>query len=760
MEYIVSDISLKQETLLKNESIFSIANGYIGVRGNFEEGYLPGLNTIRGTYLNAFYDTIPIHYPETAYGYPHTIQRALNLMDSQGINIILDHSNVIPEVHRISEYSRTLDMKKGIVTRSYIYTTKKNETLRITFKRMTSFLQKELFIINLKVEPITYHGPITIESTLNGNIENYVNDSDPRVANGSSRLLTIDKIDATGCLSLQMQTANSDLSCACASDVVLSPETMEFSVDESAGHDTDKAFQSFSFEPGKTVELTKYNIYTDSLRHNDCLQDALKILSNCTERDFQYWEDEQKEYLTRFWENINISILGDLKIQNSLRFNMYQLLQSVGRDRFSNVSAKGLTGEGYEGHFFWDTEIFILPMFLLTMPEIAKNLLMYRYNILDFAKEKAKLLGHQKGALFPWRTISGPECSAFFPAGTAQYHISGDIAYAFISYFLVTEDVEFMYAYGAEIIIETARLWVQTGHEKDGVFRIDCVTGPDEYTAMVNNNYYTNAIAKFNLFWAWQIVDYFKRNLSVKKASSLLDRLDSSEEEINEFLEISEKMFLPYDESLDINPQDDSFLNKKPWDFENTPEDKYPLLLNFHPLTIYRHQVLKQADTVLSHFLLEDYAGNSTIKNSFNYYEKISSHDSSLSACIYSMMACKIGDFEKAYSYFLETARLDLDDTHGNTMHGLHMANLGGTYMTLAYGFAGLRIKQSGLFLSPVCPADWDGYNFTISYRQRKISITVSKHTAKITVDGEPLIINVFGTEHFINDFIDLPIPE
>jgi alpha,alpha-trehalose phosphorylase len=389
----------------------------------------------------------------------------------------------------------------------------------------------------------------------------------------------------------------------------------------------------------------------------------------------------------------------------------------------------------------------MLPVFLLIKPEIARRLLIYRYNKLGDARNRAKEMGHMQGVLFPWRTITGTECSSYFPSGSAQYHISGDIAYSYIQYFLATGDFQFLKEYGTELLIETARLWVDVGHYHNGKFKIDAVTGPDEYTCVINNNYYTNVIAKYNLLWANKACKLIEEK-DYEAFSALTDRLMLSEDEMDGWNKAAEAMYLPYDEKLKINPQDDTFLQKAVWDFENTPTENYPLLLHYHPLTLYRYQVCKQADTVLVHFLLEDEQDFTTIKNSYDYYEKITTHDSSLSSCIFSIMASKIGYHEKAYDYFIETGRLDLDNTHGNTKDGLHMANMGGTWMAIVFGFAGLRIKETGLSLDPKIPKQWQRLAFRVQYQNRKLEVVIEKQQVKVTLlEGETLPLKVYGQE-------------
>jgi alpha,alpha-trehalose phosphorylase len=441
-----------------------------------------------------------------------------------------------------------------------------------------------------------------------------------------------------------------------------------------------------------------------------------------------------------------VEIHGDEELDSSVHYNLYQLIQSVAKDPHGNIAAKGLSGEGYEGHYFWDTEMYLQPFFTLTIPEIAKNLVRYRYSILGHARENAKLLGHKKGAAYPWRTIMGEECSGHYPSGSAQYHISGDVAYAVIAYYLATGDLDLIEECGAEIVMETARLWMQLGNYYKGKFYINEVTGPDEYTCLVNNNYYTNLIAKHNLRWAVKFYELLKAKGSEK---ALSQKIGLHPEELTEFQEASEKMYLPYDEELGINPQDDSFLQKRPWDLSTITEDEKPLLMHYHPMYLYRHMICKQADTVLAHFILEDEQDEETIRKSFAFYETVTTHDSSLSTCIFSVVASKLGLSEKAYKYFGDSAKLDLFNTHKNTKDGIHTANMGGTYMAIVYGFGGLRIKEMGLFLNPSLPAGWLEYRFRFSYRNSLIDVSVGKDNVVLNLlSGASQKVTVFGKEY------------
>ncbi|QUG41992.1 glycoside hydrolase family 65 protein [Psychrobacillus sp. INOP01] len=752
MTWKLTKSEIDNQSLLLDESLLSIGNGYLGVRGNFEEGYKSAYSSIRGTYINAFHDETEISYGEKLHAFPDIQQKILNVIDAQTINIYLDDEQFSLFDGEIVQLERNLHMDAGYAERIVHWKSAKGKEVKIHFKRLISLVTKELFAIEVKIVPISNIQLVKIVSIVDGNVSNFVDKNDPRVASGHATRLHVAEIRKEENYSIVKNiTYATKLEVACVSSSMIDKNEYEYSskLTESSVEET------YLCNGNEPIQFTKYNVYTDTLRHGDAIIDeALAIQQQLKGTSFEGLLLKQKEYLNKFWSTADVKINGDASLQEGIRFNLYQLLQSVGKDPVSNIAAKGLSGEGYEGHYFWDTEIYIFPVFLMTNPEIAKNLLIQRYSILDSARERAKEMGHKKGALFPWRTITGPESSAFFPAGTAQYHISADIAYSYIQYYLVTVDEAFLRDYMAEILFETARLWIDVGHMKNRLFRIDSVTGPDEYTCIVNNNYYTNVMAKHNLLWAVKAYNLLKVKNS-DLLNQLSDKLNLSELEVSEWTDAGEKMYLPYDEKHKINAQDDSFLQKDRWDLENTPKDKFPLLLNYHPLTLYRYQVCKQADTVLAHFLLEDEQDFETMNNSYNYYEQITTHDSSLSSCIFSVMASKLGDKEKAYEYFRKTARLDLENTHGNTKDGLHMANMGGTWLAIVYGFAGLRVKESGLSLTPSLPEHWDSLEFNLQYQNRTLTIKMERSTVTYSlIEGDSISISHKG------EIIDLEIGE
>lgn len=716
-----------------DESLYMVGNGYLGVRGCFEEGY-PNGETIRGTYINGLYDRVPMVHAEMAYGFPTEQDKQPRIVDTQTCEVWLDGERASMIEGRYDDYERTLDFHLGETIRTYKYRTQTGKVATLVFKRMASFYQKNTLLYSVK---ISYEGHIKLVSICDSNVENYSNPKDPRTGQGHTLLMKLKHIQIVDHhVLIEMQTRGTAIDQALA-----------------VGHYTDAPLMFHEQSNGKVttiieghsdVYFEKHCVFTDGLRSEHAMKQAREILTSNASMTYYDFLNHQKAYLDAYWDYAGIEIEGCDSDQNAIRFMQYQLLQSVGCDLFSNVAAKGLSGEGYEGHYFWDTEIYVLPLLTLNQPDMAKQLLAYRANILPFAKARALELGHAKGAAYAWRTISGIECSGYFPAGTAQYHINADIAYAFIQYHLYTEDLRFLVNFGAEVIFETARLWLDIGHFDQGQFHIYNVTGPDEYTAIVNDNYYTNSMAKYHLYWAHKLY-YLLEAISeydIKStAMALFKRISLTPHEADAFLKASDLMYLPYDKQRNMFAQDASFLSKPIW-----PEayDKRPLLLHYHPLIIYRHQVLKQADTVLSHMLLESYVTQEQIENAYLYYEALTTHDSSLSSCIYGIMASRCGYNDKAYNYFLESIDLDLKDTHRNTKDGLHMANMAGTVLSVLKGFAGLRMDVSGLSFKPRKPKGWERFSFVVRVKDSVIKVIIEDTITLKLLEGSPITVKVW----------------
>lgn len=688
------------------ETIFSLANGHFGIRASN-----PITNSATaGTIVNGFYETSDITYGEVAYGYAKKNQTIVKLPDLRDIKFLDDHQREFTKSELISE---SLDLSSGLLDSTYKISNPDDKSFKLNLQAVLQQSNDEVIGLRYTIEPIDYFGKIV--GIKHFNTTNAVKKSDDPRKSRTVATLTYDKKTIDGQQELvEVSTEYSQLSLAMAMSVSTGLE------------------QVFSLQPNQTVTFDVIGLVgkINGILNLDNLPKFEEILKDST----NFWQN--------FWQNSDIEISGDDNLNQAIHYNLFQLLSSTGRDGKTNIPAKGLSGTGYEGHYFWDTEMYMSPFFAYTNPQIAKNLIKYRYSILDESKKRARTLGVKEGALFAWRTINGQEASAYYPAGTAQYHIDADVAYAIDRYYKVTDDQEFMKNYGLELVLETARFWKNFGSYSE----IHCkkrfcffnVTGPDEYTALVNNNYYTNRMAKFNLLFAVDLIDEFP-----EKAKEL----GVSADERDQMANIAAAIFLPYDQIKGINQQDDSSFKKPVWPFESTPKENYPLLLHYHPLTIYRYQVNKQADTLLADFLFDDIAHDQLVKE-YDYYEKITTHDSSLSRSIFSALAARIGLDQKAYDYFMATAKTDLIDLQGNSADGLHVANLGGSWLTIVSGFGGLRVKDGLLTIENHLPKQWNKLSIRVQYQGRLLEITYLKAATEIKIiHGESLPIRVDGIE-------------
>ncbi len=748
----IKDFGLDDYNVFLNEALFHNANGYIGIRYDLEEGYPDDDMFNRGQYINGFYDGIAVSHPEQLYGFIEDKQFMVDVANTQTIKIFIDGEPFSMYEGKVLNRKLSLHMDKGTTVREVKWRAPSGKEVEIKITRMASFYQTSLFTIEYELTPLNFSGELVIESTHDVNVENYYNPMDPRSSSPCGKCLNPtnceirDKGSYIGAI-----TSQSGLQVYSGVKNVLSvDEEPEFMVSQ---HTAICVFRPH-IDQGEKITLTKYAVFCDSIRFPNCKDRAYSEMEKAISIPLKEFYEKQEEYLDDYWENCLVEIHGDDEANLALRYNLYQLIQSVGKDRHSNISPKGLSGEGYEGHYFWDSEMYIQPFFTNTNPEISRQLIAYRYETLEAAKENARILGHDKGALYPWRTLDGSESSGYFPAGSAQYHINGAVAYSIVAYYLATGDKEFIKKEGAEIVFETARLWVNVANYYQGQFHINDVTGPDEYTCIVNNNYYTNVLAQYHLRWAVKFYETFKESPEME---NLVDKIDLTIQELDEFTLVAEKMYLPYDETLKINPQDDSFLKKSEWVPETSIKKKTPLLLHYHPLYLYRHQICKQADTVLAHFILEDAQTDEVIRNSYDYYEKRTVHDSSLSRSIFSIMAARLGMKEKAASYFGESIKLDLLDLQGNTKDGVHTANMGGSYMVIVHGFGGFRLKESGIYFHPILPDRWKGYSFKVCYLGSRIFVHVGDGKCSFKLErGNAQNINVYGKEYLLDGEITL----
>jgi alpha,alpha-trehalose phosphorylase len=484
---------------------------------------------------------------------------------------------------------------------------------------------------------------------------------------------------------------------------------------------------------GERLEVVKYIGYGwSSQRSRPALHD--QVTGALALARLTGWDGllaEQRGYLDDFWAGADVVVEGDAEIQQAVRFGLFHILQAGARSEHRPIAAKGLTGPGYDGHTFWDTETFVLPVLTYTHPDAAADVLRWRHMVLPEARQHAADLG-LAGAAYAWRTIRGQECSGYWPAGTAAFHINADIADAILRYLDATQDTDFERGIGLEILVETARLWRKLGHhDADGRFRIDGVTGPDEYSAIVDNNVYTNLMAQQNLVAAADLAG---------KHMDEADALGVTTEEAAAWRDAAAATVIPYDERLGVHPQAEGFTDHARWDFAHTPPEHYPLLLHYPYFELYRKQVVKQADLVLAMHLRGDAFTAEQKARNFAYYEALTVRDSSLSACTQAVVAAEVGHLELAHDYLAEAALMDLHDVQHNTRDGLHMASLAGAWTALVAGFGGMRTRSDTLAFSPRLPSGISRLNFRLRYRGRRLHVAITQREVRYELlDGDPL---------------------
>jgi alpha,alpha-trehalose phosphorylase len=733
------------------ETLFAVGNGYIGMRANPSEGRDAHTH---GTYLNGFHETWKIHHAENAFGFAEVGQTIVNAPDAKLLKLYVDDEPLLLNEADLEHYERAVDFRTGISYRELIWRTPAGKLVKVRSERMVSLEHRHLAVMRLIVTMLGGNAPIVVSSQLlnrqDGIDEYHVPDAalgegtDPRQARKFDRRvlqpITQQHADpddpAGGQVTLGYRCINSGMTLAAGYRHEIRTDA-PFIVETSVHDDLGKSVFSFEAHEGQTIELTKFVSYHSSrgIPPEELVDRCTRTIDRARTAGLEKLHAEQQAWLDWFWERSDIQISGDPTAQQALRWNLFQLAQASARTHEQGIAAKAVTAGGYDGHYFWDTEVYVMPFLSYTNPEAARKLLRFRYQMLDAARQRACEL-NQVGALYPWRTINGAEASAYYAAGTAQYHINSAIVYALEQYLNATADVYFLAHEGAEILVETARLYEDLGfysHNGAEHFHIHGVTGPDEYTTVVNDNFYTNVMARFTMRFAARGVA-FVREWAPEAWEELQRRTGVTDDELAAWHRACDAMFVPYDEELGIHPQDASFLDRERWDFDGTSPEKYPLLLHFHPLVIYRHQVLKQADVVLAMVLRSDHFAPEHKRRNFDYYDPITTGDSSLSACVQSIAAADVGYGDLAWRYFEQALYLDLGDTHGNTSDGVHIANAGGVWAAVVHGFAGMSDSGDVLEFRPRLPAAWTSMSFRLSRHGSLIEVVVDPDGATIRI--------------------------
>ena len=754
-----TEAQFSDSDLGKTETLFAVGNGYLGMRGNVEEGRDTHSH---GTFINGFHETWPIQHAEEAFGFARVGQTMVNVPDAKVIRLYVDDEPLLLPVADLLHYDRTIDFRTGVLSRDIVWRTPGGKRVHIRSRRMVSFTQRHLAVLTFDVTMLDDAAPIAISSQIlnrqDGEDEYHVPSAamgegiDPRRAERILRRVLVPQThggsEQQGRVMMGYQCANSKMTLGVAADHHMETSnhyTQHIHVDD----DTAKMTYRIDAQPGQTISLTKVVSYHTSrgVPARELIDRCRRTLDRVEEESIDHQFAQQQEWLDKFWERSDVEVPGQPEIQQALRWNLFQIAQASARAEGNGIPAKGVTGSGYGGHYFWDTEIYVLPFLTYTFPQASRAALRFRYSLLSAARKRAVQLT-QRGVLFPWRTINGEEASAYYAAGTAQYHIDADISYALSQYVAATGDDDFLKREGIDILVETARMWADLGFwrsDEGGTFHIHGVTGPDEYTTVVNDNLFTNVMARFNLRRAAGAVrDLKKRDEAAYEQFSR--RLGLEESELQEWERAAAGMAIPFDAHLGIHPQDLHFLEREVWDLGNTPMEKRPLLLNYHPLVIYRFQVLKQADVVLALFLQGEHFTAEEKLADFEYYDPITTGDSTLSAVVQSIIAAEVGYHDLAIRYFRAALFVDLADRHSNTSDGVHVASVGGVWSALVCGFGGFR-DQGGIFtIDPRLPEEWDSLTYRVTLKGSRVRVTVTPEAVELLIeDGKEASLVIRG---------------
>jgi len=724
--WCVRETALDLDRLAQSESVLALSNGHIGLRGNLDEGEPHG---IAGTYLNSFYERRPLPYAEGGYGYPESGQTVVNVTDGKIIRLLVDDAPFDVRYGTLHHHERRLDLRDGVLTRDADWTSPAGKRVRVRSRRLVSFTQRAVAAIEYQVQAVDAAVRVIVQSELITNEEQSTTSVDPRVAAAlENPLEAVEHVVGTHSALLVHRTrVSKQLMAAGMEHVVTGGEGV---VVESDGEPCwARTNVTGVLQPGATLTVVKTMAYGwSSIRSVPSLRDQVAAaLIGARRTGFAGLLREQQEYLREFWDNADVVIDGDAQLQQAIRFGLFHVLQSGARAERRAIPAKGLTGPGYDGHTFWDTEGFVLPVLTYTQPQAAADALRWRHSTLWLARERAQALG-LRGAAFPWRTIRGQECSGYWPAGTAAFHVNADIADAVLRYRMVTGDDTLDRECGVELLVETARLWDSLGHfDRRGVWHLPGVTGPDEYSALADDNIFTNLMAARNLRGAAD---------AVARHPDLADRLGVTDQEALSWRTAAAAVHLPYDTELDVHEQSAGFTGHPEWAFTDDPA-QYPLLLSAPYFELYRRQVVKQADLVLAMHWCGDAFTPAQKARNLDYYERRTVRDSSLSAGTQAVLTAEVGHLELAHRYAREAATVDLLDLHHNSRDGLHMASLASAWTAIVSGFGGLRDHGGVLSFDPALPAGIDQLSFAVRWQGRSLRVTVTSTQATYALHDE-----------------------
>ncbi|MDO5500031.1 MAG: glycosyl hydrolase family 65 protein [Propionibacteriaceae bacterium] len=726
------------------ESLLALGNGSLGIRGTLDEG-CPGYS--RGTFLAGVHEEHPLSYPEDGYGNPEVGQAIIPVADGTLIRALVDGSPLRAD-HNCAGQQRELDLRAGTLTRQATWRTRSGATVRLNSTRLVALDRPGVAAIRYCLEAVDQPTRVVVRSELVVNAtESQVDNDDPRVSAylGKPFAAHIDRATECGGL-LVHRTHNSGLTVAASVHHEVSANaacTVEHSADLVAVDIV------ADLAAGESVEVTKFLAYAwlSGAPGEQMAAVSSAVLADARERGWDGLVADQRAALDEFWEHALVEIEGDPELEQALRFDLFQLLQASATIDDAPLGAKGLTGSGYSGHTFWDIEGFVLPALSCLRPDAAERLLRWRASTLPQARERAEILG-LRGAAFAWRTINGHEASGYWPASSAAQHLNAAIARAFVLHAHITgRDLR---GPGLEVLFETARVWATIGHyDHEGRWHLFGMTGPDEYTGVVDDNAFTNLMAALHLRWAVE---------ASGGAPGLAERLGVSEDEVAGWAHAAESVFVPWDEVRQVHPACDNFTTYGEWDFEDGPQ--VDVQSRAHYAKIYRRQVVKQADLVQALWWCEDYFTDEEVARDFEYYERRTVRDSSLSAGVQGVIAARTGHLDLAYAYLRTAALVDLRDIQGDTVEGLHLASLAGAWHALVAGLGGMREGADVLTLAPRLPERLSRVAFRVCWRGSLVVVDIGREATRlrvvggesvggveVVVDGQKIVVTREGIE-------------
>lgn len=726
------------ENVKASESLFSIGNGAMGQRANFEEQYSGP--TFQGSYIAGVYYQDKTRVGWWKNGYPEYFAKVLNAPNWIGINVLINDEQLdLFACKKVENFHRELNMKEGWLSRSFTATLQNNIKIQVETKRFLSLDLDEIGAIHYQILPINSDATITFQPYLDAAITNEDTNWDDKF--WDTLRLSHENHQAF----IQAKTMKTDFYiCAFMESKVFINDKyvlIEPNIEANAN------YASFSYQykvkQGETYAIHKFGGYTADRNHDksELVSAAKTVLEKAAKLGFHALLQLQKQTWGKIWDKADITIIGDVKAQQGIRFNIFQLNQTyLGKDARLNIGPKGFTGEKYGGSTYWDTEAFCIPFYMVSQDQnVARNLLEYRYEHLEKAIENAKKLGFKNGvALYPMVTMNGEECHNEWEITFEEIHRNGAIAFAIFNYHRYTGDYSYITEKGLEVLIAIARFWQQraTFSTVKNKYVILGVTGPNEYENNVNNNFYTNYIAK----WC---IDYVVENINRIKAefdsdyTRIMYKAKLSNSEIEKWKDVANNMYFPYSEEHKVYLQQDGFLDKELITVANLDKSQRPINQKWSWDRILRSPYIKQADVLQGFYFFEDHFTQEELERHFDFYEQYTVHESSLSPCVHSVLAAKLGRMEQAYQFYLQTSRLDLDDYNHEVEEGLHITSMAGTWMSIVEGFGGMRIKNDKLSFNPQIPKQWEAYSFKINFRNQILKVNVCESETTFELDGK-----------------------